>query len=380
MDGTLLSIVPSHPEHARDRECRRAARACGRIRCARARPPRARPRRSRRSRQPLPGRAFGRRTAAGGDRPRAGSRAGDPARRRADREPRRHHGWRDRRSPFPGARRARNDDGPGDPCAGARAPVGPRHPDALRDDRGGSGHAGSEGDRRRPGCARMTVGAAVGEARSAPTRRRRSRPSALRFALRELRGGLRGFYIFIACIALGVAAIAGVGSVTRVMADAIASRGNEILGGDIAFALAQRRATGEERQFLAGAGTVSEVATLTGMARRPDGADAALVEVKAVDTAYPLYGSFTAKGGGDLGSLIASRGTAYGAVADQELLVRLGLSLGDTILVGNAPLAVTGIVDDEPDRLSAGAGFGPRLLISQAALDASGLVQPGSIV
>jgi putative ABC transport system permease protein len=78
----------------------------------------------------------------------------------------------------------------------------------------------------------------------------------LRFALRELRGGLRGFGVFIACIALGVAAIAGVGSVARGMTEAIARQGQVILGGDISFTLTQRQADATERAWLARLGGV----------------------------------------------------------------------------------------------------------------------------
>ena len=215
---------------------------------------------------------------------------------------------------------------------------------------------------------------------AAGSQAQRRRPSAVRFAFRELRGGLRGFYVFLACIALGVAAIAGVGSVTRVMGDAIASQGKAILGGDIAFTLVERQARAEERQFLSAAGALSEVAALTGMARKADDSDAALVEVKAVDDAYPLYGDMTVKGGDVLGPLLVSRDGGYGAVAEEALLIRLGLKLGDPILLGKARLVLTGIVDAEPDRLSSGADFGPRLMVSRAALEATGLVQPGSII
>jgi putative ABC transport system permease protein len=106
-----------------------------------------------------------------------------------------------------------------------------------------------------------------------------------RFALRELRGGLRGFGVFIACIALGVAAIAGVAAVARGMTEGIAREGQAILGGDISFTLTQRLASAEERAWLDKLGTVSEVATLRGMARRADGGDQALVEVKASSSA-----------------------------------------------------------------------------------------------
>ena len=71
-----------------------------------------------------------------------------------------------------------------------------------------------------------------------------------RFALRETRGGLRGFAVFIACIALGVAAIAGVGSFARSLSDGLAREGRAILGGDVAFSLIAREASAAERTFL----------------------------------------------------------------------------------------------------------------------------------
>ncbi|MEA2996474.1 MAG: putative transport system permease protein, partial [Alphaproteobacteria bacterium] len=112
----------------------------------------------------------------------------------------------------------------------------------------------------------------------------------LRLALRELRGGVRGFGVFIACIALGVMAIAGVGSFAQGLVDGLAREGRTILGGDLSFSLIQREATPEERAFLNGLGDVSVAATLRAMARSADGRST-LVEVKAVDGAYPLYGS-----------------------------------------------------------------------------------------
>src|SRR6476646_7114941 len=92
-----------------------------------------------------------------------------------------------------------------------------------------------------------------------------------RFALREMRGGLRGFAVFIACIALGVAAIAGVGSFARSLGDGLAREGRVILGGDIAFALSQREVTPAERAFLERQGKVSLAATLRAMARSGGG-------------------------------------------------------------------------------------------------------------
>src|SRR5277367_4922456 len=89
------------------------------------------------------------------------------------------------------------------------------------------------------------------------------------FAWRELRGGLRGFGVFMACIALGVMAIAGVGSVAASLKGGIAGAGRVILGGDLAFSLIQREANDGERTFLNAHGTVSVAATLRAMARIP---------------------------------------------------------------------------------------------------------------
>src|SRR4051794_29524015 len=115
---------------------------------------------------------------------------------------------------------------------------------------------------------------------------------ALRYAMRELRGGLRGFYVFIACIALGVLAIAGVGSVAASLSEGLAREGRTLLGGDVAFSLIQRQAKPEEVAFLRSRGDVSVAATMTAMVRSGAGR-LALVELKAVDAAYPMLGQLT---------------------------------------------------------------------------------------
>jgi putative ABC transport system permease protein len=202
---------------------------------------------------------------------------------------------------------------------------------------------------------------------------------ALRLALRELRGGLRGFYVFIACIAIGVLAIAGVGSFAGSITDGLAGQGRTILGGDVAFSLIQREATAAERSFLAAQGPLSIAATLRAMARTVDGR-AALVELKAVDDGYPLYGSSVLEPALSLSSALAETNGAFGAAADPALLLRLNLNPGDRITVGSAPVEIRAALESEPDKLAGGIGFGPRLLVSEAALRATGLLQPGSLV
>jgi putative ABC transport system permease protein len=204
-------------------------------------------------------------------------------------------------------------------------------------------------------------------------------PIAVRFAWRELRGGLRGFGVFIACIALGVMAVAGVGSVAQSLTDGLSRAGGAILGGDLAFSLVQREATASESAFLNAHGAVSVVATLPTMARTSDGRTT-LVEVKAVDGFYPLIGAVATDPSMPLAALVARQGDAFGAAADPALLARLDLKPGDRITVGQATIELRAALTGEPDRLAGGIGFGPGLLVSEAALRASALLQPGSLV
>jgi putative ABC transport system permease protein len=202
---------------------------------------------------------------------------------------------------------------------------------------------------------------------------------AFRYALRELRGGLRGFYVFIACIALGVMAIAGVGSVAASLGDGLAREGRTLLGGDVAFSMIQREAKPDEVAFLRTRGSVSIAATLRAMTRSADGR-LALVELKAVDAAYPMLGELTLAPKLPIAELLAERDGAFGAAVDSTLLARLDLKLGDRVTIGNATFQLRSVVSAEPDKLAGNVGLGPRFLVSEAGLRATGLLLPGSLV
>ena len=136
---------------------------------------------------------------------------------------------------------------------------------------------------------------------------------AFRLARRELRGGLRGFRVFLACLTLGVAAIAGVGSLSQAIMTGIATDARAILGGDASIRLVHRPIADDQRAYLDDAGDVSTVIDLRAMARKTTGDGQSLIEIKAVDGNYPLYGTF------EDGSTDADRGgarkgvTAFGA-------------------------------------------------------------------
>ncbi|CAN7650415.1 ABC transporter permease [Rhizobium sp. LjRoot254] len=205
-------------------------------------------------------------------------------------------------------------------------------------------------------------------------------PLAFRLALREMRGGLRGFYIFMLCILLGTAAIAGVNSVARSMTSAIDAQGQEILAGDLRFGLKNREASVDELAYIKSLGKVQLSTNLRSMVRSGDKSAQALTELKAVDGAYPLYGTFTSEPGQPLQDLLAEKDGTFGAVAQPLLLDRLGVKVGDTILLGDMAMTVRGTIVAEPDALSDGFSFAPRLVVSRDALTRSGLVKIGSLV
>ena len=216
--------------------------------------------------------------------------------------------------------------------------------------------------------------ALAGRAATSP---RLNLPLALRFALREMRGGLGGFLIFLACIALGTAAIAGVNSVARSITEGIASEGRAILAGDMRIETEQRSMTPDERAFFDGRGETSVQVNMRSMARLADGSDQTLVELKAVGGAYPLYGELVLEP--STTDPFGAVDGAYGAAAPQELLDRLDVGLGETLLIGSTSVQLRSILVTEPDALSDGFGFAPRLMIGMEAMEAADLRRPGSL-
>jgi len=204
-------------------------------------------------------------------------------------------------------------------------------------------------------------------------------PLVLRLALREMRSGLRGFGIFLGCIALGVAAIAGVSSLSSALTEGMAREGRTILGGDLAYSLLQREATPQEQALLESYGEISTIATLRGMAHADENGSA-LVEIKAVGPDYPVIGDVTTTPQAPIGDLLAERDGVFGAVADPVLLSRLDLETGDEIRIGTSRFEIRAALQSEPDKVAEGIGFGPRLLMTTPALRESGLIQPGSLV
>lgn len=206
---------------------------------------------------------------------------------------------------------------------------------------------------------------------------------AIRLARRELRSGLSGFRIFFACLALGVAAIAGVGSLSDALLYGLASQGRVLLGGDISVGLVHREMTSAEKAFIAQRGKVSETINMRGMAyalKNGQEADRQLIELKAVDSAYPLYGAMTLSPNMRLSDALKCSASECGTVAEQTLLDRLHVKRGDLLRVGAQNFRINAVLANEPDRLSGGFSLGPHVIVSGEGLKHTGLVVLGSLI
>jgi putative ABC transport system permease protein len=205
---------------------------------------------------------------------------------------------------------------------------------------------------------------------------------ALRLARRELRGGLRGFRAFLASLVLGIGAIAAVGTLTESLLDGLRSDGRVLLGGDLDLRLAHREITPEQRAWLEARGRLSQLTELRAMAHKDD--RRALIELRAVDRAYPLYGAVELHPARPLAELLAYHNGAWGLAADASLLRRLdlgpeALGAGTRLRIGELSYELRALVAREPDRSTRIAAFGPRVLVARGSLAETGLLRPGSL-
>lgn len=204
---------------------------------------------------------------------------------------------------------------------------------------------------------------------------------ALRLARRDLRGGTRGLWIVLLCLALGVAVIAAVGSLRAATDQGLVTDGRRILGGDLEVESGAQPPPDALRDWLAArGGRISQVVQMRSMLVAPATGERQLVELKAVDGAWPLVGEAqigeATASAGRIATLLAN----HGLIAEQVVLDRLNVHPGDTVRLGNASFTVRGVLRSEPDRVAAPLLLGPRVLISAEALPSTGLVVPGSMV
>jgi putative ABC transport system permease protein len=203
---------------------------------------------------------------------------------------------------------------------------------------------------------------------------------ALTIARRELRGGVRGLWIVLLCLALGVAVIASVGTLRAAVDAGLAANGSALLGGDLEVDSGSQPLPDQFRTWLRGQGaTASDVVQMRSMLVAGSG-ERQLIELKAVDAKWPLVGQAAIAPEQPLAAALGQRDGQYGLVAEQVVLDRLKLHPGDTAKIGTAAFRVAGTLTHEPDRVGMAALLGPRVLISADALASTGLISPGAMV
>jgi putative ABC transport system permease protein len=207
---------------------------------------------------------------------------------------------------------------------------------------------------------------------------------AARFAARELRGGVRGFRVFLLCLALGVAAVAAVGSVRMAISEGLAREGRAILGGDTELEFTYRFPTEAERAWMnARATAVSETVDFRSMAvvdsPLTGATERGLTQVRSVDAAYPLVGEVRLDPDIPLGDALGLRDGRYGLVMQPQLIARLGIEIGAPVRLGAATFDLRAALTRMPDQASGGLALGPRTLVLTRALADTGLLAPGSL-
>ncbi|MEO0689813.1 MAG: ABC transporter permease, partial [Pseudomonadota bacterium] len=194
---------------------------------------------------------------------------------------------------------------------------------------------------------------------------------AWKLARRDLNARFKGLRLLLVCIFLGTAALAAIGTLTASIERELRSSGQVILGGDLEVEVWQRALDEDEFAAIEELGTVSGGTRLQAMAisgaetgasgaNAQGGGNAAPIELKAVDELWPLYGYLTLTDGREVGAP-----TGDNAWVSQGAIDRLDIEVGDQFRVGTVTLTASGIIDDEPDRLSEGFQLGPSVIVAE---------------
>lgn len=205
---------------------------------------------------------------------------------------------------------------------------------------------------------------------------------AWRLARRELRGGLKGFRVFLLCLLLGVGAIAAVGSLSQAMLGGLAASGRALLGGDAEVRLVHVPASPEQLAWLEeNSLRLSRAADMRAMARVEGPAGSRrLVELKAVDDAYPLHGEVVSETASAASLPLGEQEGRWGVLVEPSLLSRLEIEVGDQLRIGDLTYEVRGTILREPDRAAQAFTLGPRALVHIESLPYTGLEQPGALI
>ncbi|MEK6586519.1 MAG: ABC transporter permease, partial [Nitrospirota bacterium] len=187
----------------------------------------------------------------------------------------------------------------------------------------------------------------------------------INMAWRETRAAWRHFLYFLVCIAVGVGALTGVSLFGTQVEQAVTKEARGLLGGDLEVRLSRPiSSTGQEvLDALIDRGVaLTHVSELVAMAARAgssgSGQPTQIIELKAVEPQYPLYGTLRLEPQSDFVDLLRQQTrqcpnhTCFGVVVQESLLIRMGLTVGDQLRIGQGLFIITGVVRTEPDRMA----------------------------
>src|SRR6202789_4040423 len=202
--------------------------------------------------------------------------------------------------------------------------------------------------------------------------------SAAKIAWRELQASRAKFLFVILSVAIGVAALTGVRGFSDSFQKTLLGEARTIMAADLSARMFRQPTQEEEQQLnvLASRGIQrTEVSETVSMVSSPGDPVPLLVSLKAVDQQqYPFYGTVVLQPQGDLRHVL----TDSTVVVAEDLLIRLRTQLGASLKIGDSNFRIAAILVREPDRMSSGMGLGPRVMMTQSALEKSGLLQQGS--
>src|SRR5579883_1530043 len=199
--------------------------------------------------------------------------------------------------------------------------------------------------------------------------------TAAKIAWRELHASRTKFVFVVLSVALGVAALTGVRGFSESFQKALLNQARSIMAADLSARMFRILTPQENAELNAMPVQRTWVTEMVSMASREGDLVPLLVSLKVVDpTVYPFYGNVVLSPAGDLRTFL----TDSAVVVDDNLLVRLQAHVGDQLRIGGQFFRIATVIQKEPDRLTAGVGMGPRVMMTRAALDRTGLLQAGS--
>ena len=204
----------------------------------------------------------------------------------------------------------------------------------------------------------------------------------LRMAVRETRASLRRLFFFFICIAVGVAAIVALRSVIQSVRGVFGTEARALIAADVLIATNRdwtpaARSTIDRRLAAAGNVERTEMVETPTMVRPADRSKAVakMAELRAVQPAFPLYGSVDLQGAQTYAPVLLAN---HGVLVRPELLTAIGVAVGDRIVIGRAEFTIRGLIVREPGRGMGEFSLGPRVLIAYDDLASTGLLGFGS--